>query len=125
MNVLRTSLALTASAAVLVLTAACGGGEKVAVCTDATKAFNDYSTQVAAAAANFDGINQATSDLSAKLKELAGKASGDLASSLTAMADTFAGFKIDASDPTAAASKLTEFTTKAGEAAQQLASACA
>ncbi|MBO3744649.1 hypothetical protein J5X84_01120 [Streptosporangiaceae bacterium NEAU-GS5] len=123
MNILRTSLAISASAAVVLLAGACGGS-KTAVCSDATKAFNDYSTQVAAAATNLDGINQATTDLASKLKELAGKADGDLASSLTKMADTFGGFKIDAADPTAAAGKLTEFTTKAGQAAQELASAC-
>jgi hypothetical protein len=124
MNILRTSLALSASAAVLVLTAACGAGDKVAVCSDATKAFSDYTSQITASAAKPEGVNKAFSDLSAKLKELSAKADGDLATSLTKMADTFDGIKIDVSDPTAAASKLTELSTKATSAAQELAAAC-
>ncbi|MBP2705142.1 hypothetical protein JOL79_15105 [Microbispora sp. RL4-1S] len=122
MNILKNTLAVAAVAAILPLTA-CGGSDQASVCQEATKAFTDYSTKAGASAGNIDGINSATADLAATLKDLSGKADGDLKTALTGMADSWAAFKIDVSDP-AAAGKLTEFATKATEATRQLASAC-
>ncbi|WP_182877692.1 hypothetical protein [Microbispora sp. H10670] len=122
MNILRNSLAVVAASALLSLTAACGGGQ-TAVCEEATKAFTDYSTKAAAAAGDIKGLNTATGDLAAQLKDLSGKADGDLKVALAGMADSWGSFKIDLSDP-AAAAKLSEFGKKATQATQELASAC-
>lgn len=122
MNILRNSLAVVAASALLGLTAACSGGQ-TAVCEEATKAFTDYSSKAAGTAGDVKGFNTATSDLAAQLKELSGKADGDLKVALAGMADSWAAFKIDLSDP-AAATKLAEFGQKATQATQQLASAC-
>jgi hypothetical protein len=122
---MRRGFGVTAAAALIALTAACGGGSaNAAVCTDATKLINDYSTQVAAAAGDLEGINKATADLSTKFKELAGKADGDLSSALSDLSDVWAGFKIDASNPTAAAAQVPEMAKKAQEATVKLGTAC-
>ncbi|MCT9929007.1 hypothetical protein N5079_02110 [Planotetraspora sp. A-T 1434] len=123
MNILRNTLAVAAASALLALTAACGGGDKAAVCQDAIKAFTDYSSKAGASAGNLEAINTATADLASTLKSLSGKADGDLKTALTGMADSWANFKLDVSDP-AAATKMTEFATKATQATQQLGTAC-
>ncbi|WP_214110635.1 hypothetical protein [Acrocarpospora catenulata] len=113
-------LAIVTFAAAALLTA-CGGGNSTAVCQEAVKAFTDYSAAAGASAGDLDAINKATSDLAGQLKDLAAKADGDLQSSLSKMADTWAAFKIDPSNPAA----VTEFATKASEATQELGLACA
>ncbi|WP_062438738.1 hypothetical protein [Herbidospora daliensis] len=114
-------LILVAGATSLLLgTAACSGGNTTEVCNEAMKAFTDYSTKVGQAAGNLDGINTETQALATQLKGLAGKADGDLKSSLTKMADTWATLKIDPANPSA----ITEFATKTSEATQELAVAC-
>ncbi|GAA0367061.1 hypothetical protein GCM10009530_16170 [Microbispora corallina] len=123
MNILKSSLVVAAASALLTLTAACGGSAQASVCQEATQAFTDYSTKAGASAGNIDGINTATKDLAAKLKDLSGKADGDLKTALVGMADSWASFKIDVSDPGAAA-KLSQFATKATQATQDLAAAC-
>lgn len=122
MNILRNTLAVVAASTLLSLTAACSGGQ-TAICEEATKAFTDYSTKAASAAGDIKGFNSATSDLAATLKDLSGKADGDLKTALAGMADSWGDFKIDLSDP-AAAAKLTEFGQKATQATQELATAC-
>ncbi|MFC4529897.1 hypothetical protein [Sphaerisporangium dianthi] len=107
----------------MALSSACGAGGNAAVCEEATKAFTDYSSKAAASAGSMETFNSATAELAAELKGLAGKTDGDLKTALTGMADSWAGFKIDTSDP-AVATKMSEFTTKATEATQQLAAAC-
>jgi signal transduction protein with GAF and PtsI domain len=124
MSIVRNTLAAVATSALLSLTAACGAGSTAAICTDATKALTDYSSSVAASASNLENLNKANEELAAKFTELAGKADGDLKSSLTKIADAWAGFKIDASDPAAAMSKVSEFSKKATDAAQELQKAC-
>lgn len=124
MSIVRNTLAVAAASALLTLTAACGAVDKAAVCTDATKAISDYSSQMASSAGNLEGINKANADLAAKLKDISAKADGDLQSALTKMADTWAGFKLDTSDPAASATKLTELSQKATQATQELATAC-
>ncbi|GLX00151.1 hypothetical protein [Microtetraspora sp. NBRC 16547] len=124
MSIVRNSLAVVAASAVLALTSACGGGaDKVALCTEATKAMTDYQTAAAAAGANFEGLNKATADFAAKLKDLGGKADGDLQSALTKFGDSFADLKIDPSD-SSAATKVTEFAQKVSEAGAAFGTAC-
>ncbi|GLX98276.1 hypothetical protein [Herbidospora sp. NBRC 101105] len=113
-------LILVAGATSLLMgVAACSGGT-TEVCNEAMKAFTDYSTKVGQAAGNLDGINSETQALATQLKGLADKADGDLKSSLTKMADTWATLKIDPANPSA----VTEFATKTSEATQELAVAC-
>lgn len=123
MSTIRKSFALAAVSALLTLTAACGG-DKVAICTDATKAITDWSSAAAASAGNLDGINTATTDLTTKLKDLSGKADGDLKASLEKLTESLGAFKIDSADPAGAAAKLTDFSKKMSEAGQELATAC-
>ncbi|MEZ0073881.1 hypothetical protein [Planotetraspora sp. GP83] len=124
MNILRNTLAVAAASVLLTLTAACGGGgDKAAVCQEAIKAFTDYSSKAGASAGNLEAINTATADLASTLKNLSGKADGDLKTALAGMADSWAAFKLDVSDP-AAAAKMTEFATKATQATQELGTAC-
>ncbi|WP_067125228.1 hypothetical protein [Microtetraspora malaysiensis] len=125
MSIVRNSLAVVAASAVLALTSACGGGaDKVALCTETTKAMTDYASAMASAGTNLDGFNQASSDLAAKLKEIAGKADGDLQSSLTKFGESFDELKVDPKDP-AAATKVGDFAKKVTEASTAFASACA
>jgi len=123
MNILKNSLALAAASVLLSLTAACGSSAQASVCEDATKAFTDYSAKAGASAGNMENLNAATADLAAQLKTLSAKADGDLKTALAGMADSWASFKIDVTDP-AVTAKLTEFTTKASQASKELAAAC-
>ncbi|WP_067174419.1 hypothetical protein [Microtetraspora niveoalba] len=125
MSIVRNSLAVVAASTVLALTSACGGGaDKVALCAEATKAMTDYQGAMASAGTNFDGFNKASADFAAKLKDLAGKADGDLQTALTKFGDSFAELKIDPSD-SGAATKVAEFSKKVTEAGTAFASACA
>ncbi|MFF3668786.1 hypothetical protein [Microtetraspora malaysiensis] len=124
MSIVRNSLAVVAASAVLALTSACGGGaDKVALCAETTKAMTDYQGAMASAGTNFDGFNKASSDFAAKLKEIAGKADGDLQSALSKFGDSFAALKIDPKDADAA-TKLGDFAKKVTEAGAAFASAC-
>lgn len=145
-NVLnRRTLAALAAAAFLSLTAACGGGDssvtadsggsgggavtgssdKSAICADAVKAFNDFTAAAAKGASDLDAFNKASEDLSATLKELAGRAEGELKSTLDAMSGTMGNLKIDPANPVESASKLSEFTQQATEQGTKLSTACA
>ncbi|MFC7383209.1 hypothetical protein [Sphaerisporangium rhizosphaerae] len=120
----RRALAVCAAAVLLSLTTGCGGGSTKAVCQDAVKAFQDYSTQAAAGAGNLDAFNTANAGLAAKLKGLSGKADGHLKDTLTELSLTWGAIKIDASNPAAAATELTKLGTQATEATQKLAKDC-
>ncbi|WP_248959297.1 hypothetical protein [Sphaerisporangium perillae] len=124
LTIARQALAVSAAAALISLTSACGGGSTKAVCDDAVKAFQDYSTQAAAGAGDLAGFNKATADLAVKLKDLSGKADGELKTTLTDLSTSWGGFKIDPSNPAAAAGELQQFATKATEATQKLAVYC-
>jgi hypothetical protein len=120
----RRVLAVSAASVLVSLTSACGGGDTKAVCDSAIKAFQDYGTQAAAGAGNLDSWNKATADLAAKLKDLSGKADGDLKTTLTDLSTSWGGFKINTADPSAAATELPKFATKATEGTQKLALNC-
>ncbi|MEU9885215.1 hypothetical protein [Sphaerisporangium sp. NPDC051011] len=120
----RHILAVSATAILVSLTAGCGGGDTKAVCQDAIKAMQDYSTQAAAGGANLEGFNKANSDLAAKLKDLSDKADGDLKTTLADLSTSWGGMKIDMSDPAKAATELPKMATKATEAMQKLTTTC-
>ncbi|GAA2876505.1 hypothetical protein GCM10010517_37700 [Streptosporangium fragile] len=118
---------LTAGVALISLTAtACGSSANSEICSGAawSKAFSDYTASATAGVADPNKLNEAGAKLSADLKELAGKADGELATALTELADAFGSLKIDPNDPTAAASAAASFGQKTQEAAAKLAAAC-
>jgi hypothetical protein len=101
-----------------------GGSDKATLCAAATKAFSDYGTNASAGAGNLEAFNTASSKLAATLEKLAGKADGDLKTTLSGMATSWGGVKIDAADPAGSASKVLEFAKKATEESTKLATAC-
>ncbi|RBQ17569.1 hypothetical protein DP939_24730 [Spongiactinospora rosea] len=96
-----------------------GGGDNLAVCKEATKVLTDFSTDLAKTDVN--SYDKVMDDLSAKLKELAGKAKPEMASALNDLADTYGEFKIDATDP----SSIQDVMKKATDGATKLGEACA
>ncbi|WP_055477868.1 hypothetical protein [Sphaerimonospora mesophila] len=125
MNNLKKVLAVAGASALLAVTAtACGAAANAATCQEAIKAFNDFSPKITAAAGDLEGFNKAMAGFGNDLAELAGKADGDVKSSLTKMAESFKNYKIDASDPAAATAKLPELVSEINGATQELATAC-
>ncbi|WP_433364613.1 hypothetical protein [Streptosporangium sp. CA-115845] len=116
-----------AGAALISMTAACGGSStNDAICTEAawSKSFADYTTAATASAGDLGKFNEAIAKLAADLKALADTADGDLATALTDLSTSFGSFKIDPSDPTAAAAAASTFGSKIQEATTKLAAAC-
>lgn len=102
------------------------GAGRAAICIEARKVLQDFSQEVSGAnAGNLAAYNNALDELSAKLDGLAGRADGELRTTLSAMARTWGGMKIDPSDPVGSTSKVLEATKEAGEQAGKLAQACA
>lgn len=120
----RRIAATVAGAALLSLTAACGGSGDAAVCTDAQKLFADYTASAPRISGDLGKFNEATQKFSADLKTLAGKADGELAGALNDLSTTFGGFKIDPNDPAAASAAVQELSKKTIEAGTRLGNAC-
>jgi len=150
-NVLnRRTLAALAAAALLTLTAACGGGDsnataagggdsgagsatsadtkdrsdRDAICAEAMKAFTDFTGAVSKSASDLDAFNKVTEDLSTKLQQLADRADGELKSTLSALSGTMGTLKIDPNNPLAAADKLSDFSQQAMAQSTKLSQAC-
>ncbi|MDP9865870.1 MULTISPECIES: hypothetical protein [Streptosporangium] len=121
----RRIAATLAGAALISLTAACGGSGNAALCTEATKLMTDYSSSVASFGTDLGKYNEANQKLADSLKALAGKADGELASALNDFSATWASFKIDEKDPAASAAALQDIGKKTQEAAAKFGSACA
>ncbi|GAA3007842.1 hypothetical protein [Streptosporangium longisporum] len=115
-----------AGAALISMTAACGGSANDEVCKNAawSKSFTDFNTSVAGAAGDAGKINAATAKLGGDLKALAAKADGDVATALTDLGASFEAVKIDANDPAAAASAMEPLVSKIQEAGTKFAAAC-
>lgn len=122
----RRVAATVAGAALLSLSAACGGSGNAAICSEApwSKAFTDYTTSATATAGDLNKFNEANAKLAADLKELAGKADGDLAAALNDLSATWASLKVDPKDPAASSAALGSLGTKTQEAVGKLAKAC-
>ncbi|MET7327136.1 hypothetical protein [Nonomuraea sp. NPDC005650] len=103
---------------------ACGGGGNAELCTETFKLYEEYTKQAQSAAGDADSMNKLNADIGAKVKELAGKADGDLATALNGMADTFTGAQIDTSDKDAALAKLQEVRTDMKAALDKVNSLC-
>lgn len=114
-----------AGAALISMTAACGGSANAALCTEATKLMTDYTTSMASVGTDFGKYNEVNQKLSADFKALAGKADGELATALDGFATTWAAFKIDEKDPAASAAAIQEISKKSQEATLKFGSACA
>ncbi|HEY9524192.1 MAG TPA: hypothetical protein VIR33_13200 [Thermopolyspora sp.] len=142
-------LGIAGVSAMLLITAACGGSEdirdntgtvaaagsdsasdggsadKATICAGAKKAFSQYGTDAGASGGDLEAFNKAGDKLAATLNGLAGKADGDLKTTLSSMASSWGAVKIDPSDPAGSASKVLEFSKRATEQGKKLASACA
>lgn len=121
----RRTLALAAASLALVgVTSACGFVETAATCGEAKQLFTDYTSRVTSASGDLNALNTANKDLADKLKDLAAKSDGELATALNEMANTWAGFTIDPANPAEAMSKVTEFSKSAQESATKLGNIC-
>ncbi|MFI6735858.1 hypothetical protein ACIBI9_23295 [Nonomuraea sp. NPDC050451] len=78
----------------------------------------------AAAAGDAASMNKLNADIGAKVKDLVGKAEGDLATALNGMADTFTGAQIDPSGKDAALAELQEVRTNMKTALDKVNAIC-
>ncbi|WP_433514775.1 hypothetical protein ACQP2T_03635 [Nonomuraea sp. CA-143628] len=119
----RTFAAAAASVVLATCVSACGSGN-ADTCAETFKVYQDYTTQVQAAAGDAAAMNKLNADVGAKVKDLAGKADGDLATALNGMADVFTGAQIDPSDADAAKAKLEEVRTSMKTALDKVNALC-
>ncbi len=101
------------------LTTACGAlGQAVdcnEVANEVTKISSEFSSSMANVGTDPKAFEAAGDEAAKKVKDLAGKYDGELASALNDLAATFDGFAIDEKNPTGAmesVNKLQGFTTK-------------
>lgn len=114
-----------AGAALISMTAACGGSANAEACASATKLMTDYSSATAANLTDLEKYKAANQKLSEDLKALAGTTDGDLASALNDFSTGIASLEIDEKDPAAFAAAVPEFTKKLTEAGAKLQTTCA
>ncbi|MFD8555974.1 hypothetical protein ACWDOR_28425 [Streptosporangium canum] len=114
-----------AGAALISMTAACGGSANAETCASATKLMTDYGSATAANLADLEKYKAANQKLSEDLKALAGTADGDLATALNDLSTSMGSLKIDEKDPAAFAAAVPEFTKKLTEAGAKLQTTCA
>ncbi|MFI6796531.1 hypothetical protein [Streptosporangium canum] len=114
-----------AGAALISMTAACGGSANAETCASATKLMTDYSSATAANLTDLEKYKAANQKLSEDLKALAGTADGDLATALNDLSTSMGSLKIDEKDPAAFAAAVPEFTKKLTEAGAKLQTTCA
>ncbi|MFF5208995.1 hypothetical protein [Streptosporangium sp. NPDC000396] len=120
----RRIAATVAGAALLSLTAACGGSGDTALCGEAKQLMTSYTSSMAANVGDPKKFNDANQKFADDLKALAGKADGDLASALNDLSSTFGAVKLDAKDPAATAASVQDLGKKAAEAGAKLGTAC-
>jgi len=101
-----------------------GGADRSEICRKAQQALQRFTDKAASAIGDHAAYNKATEELSTELRDLAGKADGELRSTLTSMARAWGDFTIDTSDLTQSANKLTEATRQIGEQTRNLVTAC-
>ncbi|MEV4186757.1 hypothetical protein AB0J28_35570 [Streptosporangium canum] len=121
----RRIAATVAGAALISMTAACGGSANAEACASATKLMTDYSSATAANLADLEKYKAANQKLSDDLKALAGTTDGDLATALNDLSTSMGSLKIDEKDPAAFAAAVPEFTKKLTEAGTKLQTTCA
>ncbi|GAA4912222.1 uncharacterized protein involved in exopolysaccharide biosynthesis [Nonomuraea thailandensis] len=115
----RRRLAVAAATLTLAaLTTACGAIGQAVDCTQATQEINkittEYSSSLSSAATDPKAIEKASQETADKLKTLASKYDGDLASAVNDMAAVFESIKVDdMSGATEALGKLPEIQAKA------------
>ncbi|SDH38861.1 hypothetical protein SAMN05421505_11513 [Sinosporangium album] len=147
----RSASALAAATAFVFLTAACGGGEtdtaakpaesssapadskpaeqpaggdNAKICADATQIGLDMTGKMTELMADPAAGRKAYDEAAARFKDLAGQASGDLATALNDMSALYASLKFDESDPTKAIAAVTEAAKKVQDTSTALAKAC-
>ncbi|MFD1536729.1 hypothetical protein [Nonomuraea guangzhouensis] len=101
------------------LTTACGAIGNAVDCnqvgTEVTKIMTEFNGGLSSAATDPKSFEKAGDEAAAKVKTLAGKYDGDLASALNDLSSGLDGIKIDAKDPTSSmesVQKLQGFVTK-------------
>lgn len=120
----RLAIAVATLAFAGLTTTACSGlGNAVDCATmaaDLNKITQEFSTATASAGTDIKAIETASADAAGKIKTLAGKYDGDLASALNDMATVFESIKVDQKDPSA----LTEAMGKLPGIEAKVKSAC-
>ncbi|SDM69029.1 hypothetical protein [Nonomuraea jiangxiensis] len=110
----RRRLAVAAATLTLaVLTTSCGAVGQAVDCATLSQEITKITSELSAAAADPTAIEKASQDASGKLKTLAGKYDGELASAVNDLATIFGSVNYD--DPTAttnAMSKIPEMQAK-------------
>ncbi|MFI6323470.1 hypothetical protein ACIBG8_38495 [Nonomuraea sp. NPDC050556] len=108
---IATTLAAVSLAGLL---SACGVGQKVDCVTmsnEVTKISQEFTTALSGAATDPKAIETASADAGAKLKALAGKYDGDLASAINDLANLFDGMK-DPANAATSAGKIPDIQAK-------------
>ncbi|WP_327090134.1 hypothetical protein OIE66_05810 [Nonomuraea sp. NBC_01738] len=112
----RLAIAVATLAIAGFTTTACGNTIDCATLSgDLNKITTEFSSAVAASGSDLSGIEKASAEAGAKVKELAGKYDGDIASGLNDLGTAFAGIKVDPKNPTSSMdslSKIQDFQTK-------------
>ncbi|MFI6905875.1 hypothetical protein ACIBKY_31740 [Nonomuraea sp. NPDC050394] len=107
----RRRIAITIATLTLAgLTTACGGLGNAVDCAsmsaDLNKITQEFTTSMTSAGTDIKAIETASSDAAGKIKTLAGKHDGDLASALNDLAAVFEGIKVDEKNPASATEAL-------------------
>ncbi|NUR89575.1 MAG: hypothetical protein HOY71_36300 [Nonomuraea sp.] len=112
----RTAIAVATLAIAAISTTACGIGNKVdcaQVSGEAQKIGQEFMSSMGSAATDPKAIEKAGQDASDKLKTLASKYDGELASALNDFADIYASLKVDdAAALQGVSAKVTAASTK-------------
>ncbi|MBG0815638.1 hypothetical protein [Planomonospora sp. ID82291] len=120
----RRIAAAVAGAALLSMTAACGGAANAEACTEAKNILTDVTTSMSTVGTDPAKFNAATQKTADDLKALAGKTDGDLSTALTGFADVWASIKIDTANPAGLATSIQELSSKSQTFATELNKAC-
>ncbi|GGK53027.1 hypothetical protein HS048_30735 [Planomonospora sp. ID91781] len=113
-----------AGAALISMTAACGGAANAEACTEAQSILTNATTSMSTAGTDPAKFNEATQKVADDFKALAAKTDGDLATAITGFADVWANIKIDTANPAGLATSIQDLTSKSQAFSTELAKAC-
>ncbi|GGL30648.1 hypothetical protein [Planomonospora parontospora] len=113
-----------AGAALLSMTAACGGAANAEVCTEAQSLLSSSTTTLTSAGADPAKFNAATKKVADDFKALAAKTDGDLATAINGYASIWENIKVDAGNPAGLATALQDAGAKSQAFGNELTKAC-
>ncbi|WP_449060937.1 hypothetical protein [Planomonospora algeriensis] len=113
-----------AGAALVSMTAACGGAANAEVCSEATSLLNSSTTTLTSAGADPAKFNAATKKVADDFKALAAKTDGDLATAINGYASIWDSIKVDAGNPAGLATALQDVSAKSQAFGNELIKAC-